>query len=550
MNGPILIPAAPPAPIEDNHKSSPTVDKGRQQAMLLREHLERQKNRRNSFRSNEVQELRNLVVLLRFSDQATRKVPPLDHLDILFNSEGGDPDLAPAGSLRDYFSLNSYGAVNVITSFAKFLSSSLSSTWSKDEDFWMTLSQKQSHYAENNYGLHRSSDMVLEALEQLESVDFPFDEYDLDGDGEIDGFHALHSGYGAEYEGIDCGGAPELDRIWSHKDALGWTSERTGVVVPMYSVTSASRGRCGSDVVRVGVLVHESGHFRGLPDLYDESFDGLGAGCYDAMSNSWGFDGTGVRPPNLSAWSRVFLGYTTPQIIEREGKYSLATSALESQVYRIDAGFPDGEYLLLENRQPIGFDADLPDGGGLAIWHVDESKSGQEEGGHPFKDEWPKNGRHYRVALLQADGRYDLELNANVGDGGDLWRKDGASFGARQSLGPGSDGLHPSSDSYQFGTVVETGVRLFDISESGDVMTFKISGPNFKAAAVFGDDGGVGIDPFAAAVHNKRTRDEKSNPTSVASRSTPFLFGGRIVSSFGFTESCVILYFYCCFLLM
>lgn len=41
-------------------------------------------------------------------------------------------------------------------------------------------------------------------------------------------------------------------------------------------------------------------------------------------------------------------------------------------VYRISRGFPAGEYLLIENRQPSGYDALLPRGG-IAIYHIDES---------------------------------------------------------------------------------------------------------------------------------------------------------------------------------
>ena len=77
-------------------------------------------------------------------------------------------------------------------------------------------------------------------------------------------------------------------------------------------------------------------------------------------------------------------------------------------VFRIDQNLPNGEYLLIENRQPVGFESVMPQGG-LAIWHIDESKSSNTEEGYPGQDGWPENNKHYKIALFQADGNFDLE---------------------------------------------------------------------------------------------------------------------------------------------
>lgn len=70
---------------------------------------------------------------------------------------------------------------------------------------------------------------------------------------------------------------------------------------------------------------------------------------------------------------------------------------------------PPTEYFLVENRQPIGSDASVAGGGGLAIWHVD---TGDQTGG-------PSNNRPRGVAVEQADGLGNLEANINRGDAGD-----------------------------------------------------------------------------------------------------------------------------------
>lgn len=131
------------------------------------------------------------------------------------------------------------------------------------------------------------------------------------------------------------------------------------------------------------------------------------------MSQSWGWDGTGTFPPNLCAWSKSKLGWTDLQVIEKDGTYRLKSSATSNIVYKIMAGYPTGEYLLIENRQPIGYDSKMNGEGGLAIYHIDDKADGQSHRGYPSQSNWPRNGRHYQVALLPADGvcEYNLMLH-------------------------------------------------------------------------------------------------------------------------------------------
>jgi subtilisin-like proprotein convertase family protein len=185
------------------------------------------------------------------------------------------------------------------------------------------------------------------------------------------------------------------------------------------------------------------------------------------MANSWGFTGDQLNPPHFSAWSKIFLGWVTPTVISTPGTYSAPQVVTNPVVYRIDQGFPAGEYLLIENRQPVGIESTIPQGG-LAIWHIDEAKSGNTDQGYPGQSGWPQNNQHYKVALLQADGDFDLERGLNRGDSGDPYHGQGAC-----SLGPDTS---PNTDAYQNGVISATGIAISVLDPSGSSMDFEFGG--------------------------------------------------------------------------
>jgi len=88
---------------------------------------------------------------------------------------------------------------------------------------------------------------------------------------------------------------------------------------------------------------------------------------------------------------------------------------LYKYVIRSDFGGMENEYFIIENRFRSGLDSFLPSSG-LAVYHCDVKGSNEWQEGSPTK--------HYQCALLQADGRNDLERDPyNRGDAGDLFGK-------------------------------------------------------------------------------------------------------------------------------
>ena len=407
----------------------------------------------NSEQVNSPGSLKNLVVMIRFADHTGRPLPTNSDLNVLFNATGGDPVLAPTGSVRDVYLENSYGLLTIDSTVYG----------------WIDVPGTEAYYADGESGSSRLWDALKYALDQIDQT-LDFGTFDNDNNGYVDGIAFIHSGYGAEWGGTDSYGAGTNDRIWSHKWAIqpSWVSQE-GVRVYDYHISPGVWGTAGSDIGRIGVICHETGHFLGLPDLYDIDLpSGSGIGSWGMMANSWGFDGTQLHPPHFSAWSKIELGWVDPTVISSSGDYAVPEVEFNQAIYKIESNFPSNEYLLIENRQPVGVESVIPGGGGLAIWHIDDN-AGFNTQGYPGQFNWPENGNHYRVALLQADGYYDLERNVNRGDAGDVYKN-----GAVSEIGPNTV---PNTDAYQDGNVYETGHVITAISNSGPTMQFTLTVP-------------------------------------------------------------------------
>ena len=78
------------------------------------------------------------------------------------------------------------------------------------------------------------------------------------------------------------------------------------------------------------------------------------------------------RPGHYSAWTKIELGWVDPIEIVLDGEYCAQPVELQPDIYKISHNFPEGEYLLLENRQPIptDFDERFWEPGGILIYHI------------------------------------------------------------------------------------------------------------------------------------------------------------------------------------
>jgi|GEM_PF-2522105 len=240
---------------------------------------------------------------------------------------------------------------------------------------WVRMERPYSYYVGDNYGLGGGGQQL--AFDAVRAVDeqVDFSTFDEDGDGVVQAVMIIHAGIGAEISG-------SANDMWSH---AGWSGGAADSIrFNRFSVNPETG---------LGVYLHEQGHsLFNLPDLYGtDTLVGLG---------NWSMMATGVRN-HLDAWCKAQLGWVQPiQVTHNLRELRIAPVEIQPQVYQV-ACTGGGGYFLIENRQFIRWDQNIP-GAGLIIYHV----------GGPHR-----NGEN--LAVEEADGLRELERGANRGDAGD-----------------------------------------------------------------------------------------------------------------------------------
>lgn len=364
-----------------------------------------------------------LVLLVDFADNPGT-TPPSHYEALLF-------DPANPGSMNSFYREMSYGKLEVTGTVVG----------------WIRAPRPYSFYVDNQSGTGSSFPKNTPGLLQDALAAYckkkSLAPFDLNGDGFVDGLFLVHAGPGAE---VQTAPAKRKAMIWSHKWTLPSPFVNNGVKAFAY-FTAPEDGK-------LGVFSHEFGHFIGLPDLYDTSYRSRGVGDWCLMAGgSWG--GGGDVPARLSAWCLAKLGWITPRNVKVTANYKIDTLVNDkTDCLRVwTRGQSGPEYFLLENRQQAGRDAALP-GSGLAVWHIDERQSDNT------------NALAYRVGLVQADGRRDLELNRNDGDAADLF--------------PGANGVTAVRDTGAFAPSLRaqdgapTGVALTAIKTKSGKVSFRV----------------------------------------------------------------------------
>lgn len=315
----------------------------------------------------------------------------------------------------------------------------------------VTLPNNRAYYGGNNSAGNDKAAyrMLVDAADILAAQGVDFAPYDNDGDNKVDLVYVLYAGQGEADSGVE-------DAVWPHQFSLNSANTilyRNGKKVGNVYINEYA---CGNELdgkmkpTGIGTFCHEFSHALGLPDLYDtrDSYANYTPGGWDVMDQG-SYNGESRRPPVYSSFERNAVGWIDPVVIDRAMDIELYNLAENNTAYVVLTSQPN-EFFLLENRQQVGFDTDLPYHG-MLIWHIayDASK-------------WKSN----IVNTVETKQLVDLV---------EAYGKTGSTSVRHKSYPfPGSMSVRK----YTFKTWdgVDLGLPLTDIKEANGVITAKVAG--------------------------------------------------------------------------
>jgi len=402
-------------------------------------------NKVQSFQTRSTSTLKELVILVNFSDTVFTTSTPQTAFTNLFNLSGYNGN-GGTGSVRDYYIDNSMGYL----------------TFDFTVVGTVTLSHPMAYYGANTSSGDdiRPANMVAEAC-QLASSSINFSLFDNDGDGYVDNVFIVYAGHNEAESGA-------VNSVWPHSWALSdaglGTPTYNGVKVNGYACTSEMKGVLTSkQIAPIGTFCHEFGHTLGLLDLYDTDYTGTGIEAgglanWDLMSTG-NYNNSGRTPPYLCALDRWLLGWCDTQTPTSSQSNTLGPIGDVNKIFRINLPTAN-EFYLLENRQLKSWDSYLS-GHGMLITHVDMATL----------DPWNNNllnvnPSHQYVDLIEADGNETYTTSGIAGD----------SYPGTTKKTEFSDASYPSMGSWYSATALRQPIT--DIAENSNITFNFCGGPN------------------------------------------------------------------------
>ena len=301
---------------------------------------------------------KGIVILMQFTDKKFQSANNQAKYNDVLNKENYSTGNFK-GSVADYFKAQSGGIFEL----------------NFDVVGPYTAQNKYSYYGQDNGGEGNDAhpdELIVEAVKAADAL-VNFQDYDWDGDGEVDQVFVLYAGQGQ----ADGGSA---NTIWPHMYDLESTGKELtldGVKINTYACSNEVD--TSNSIEGIGCFCHEFSHCMGFPDFYDTSYSGwFGTGDWDLMC-SGSYNGDTFRPAGYTAYEKWMSGWLEPIVLSEDIKVENLKALSEGgDAYILYNSGYSNEYYMIENRQQTKWDTALP-GKGLMITHVDFDKNIWEE---------------------------------------------------------------------------------------------------------------------------------------------------------------------------
>lgn len=354
-----------------------------------------------------------LEILVQFPDDPA--TPAMDPVDFpvtqakmeRFSNEVGYIDDGNTGSIRDYFYDQSGGQL----------------THTQLVSVVITLPNPRNYYNFSDYPantLLASSGLagrrlVEDALTLMEAGGFDFSSLSVDGGNTV---YATSLFFAGANSGVWAQG------LWPHAGSLAVARDVGSPGSPRY-ILRYQITNVANATPSIGVACHELGHLLlGYPDFYDtDSADGAseGVGEHSLMGTGLYLNG-GSTPAPIGLYLKDFSGWANITDLTPGIPVQLSLPSTGNVGYRLRKPATPAEYFLVENRGLGDKWAEYTRDQGILIWHVDEAVTTDNQ------RQQMTPTQHYELSVEQADGLFNLELNQNRGDPGDLFDSASPSF--------------------------------------------------------------------------------------------------------------------------
>jgi M6 family metalloprotease-like protein len=327
-----------------------------------------------------------------------------------FCNQVGYTNYSNNGSVRDYFSAISDGAITYMNKVTDYI----------------TATNNFSYY-DQNCDYCTVTELLTDVFTKLKNSGF-----DVSGvttsNSQFTAVNVLYAG--APTQGWAKG-------LWPHSSSFRGSVSINGIKFVRYQLTNI-----GTEMA-IDTFTHENGHMLlGWPDVYAYDDHDNGVGYYEEGSNQ-------KNPALRNPYFRFLKGWGLVTDISNAAPGTIFSLSANSNQMCYYSNRTDGkEFFFIEVKRRSGRNASIPDEG-LAIWHVNTAGDNTV------------SSKPNLISIEQADGANHIENRTNNGGSGDLWHSgDKTTF---------NDNTNPTAK-WMDGTV--SAIDINSVSAIGDTMTF------------------------------------------------------------------------------